>query len=125
MRKLTVLVSTVAVIWGSSLLAQVTGSQHPAPARQVQAQNQAQSWTGTLVDAACKQSTPDQKCAASTATTAFGLVTGGKLLKFDDAGNSMASKEIEKAGAKSGEPAATVAGALEGDTIKVESIQIR
>jgi hypothetical protein len=107
------------------LLAQATGPRDAAPAQQVQAQTQAQNWTGALVDATCKQSTPDQKCAVSSGTTAFGLVTGGKLLKFDDAGNSMASKEMQKTGAKSGDPSATVAGALDGDTIKVESIQIR
>lgn len=125
MRKLTVLASTIAVLWGCSLLAQVAAPRGAPPARQVQAQAQPQNFSGSLVDAACKQSTPDQKCAVNAGTTTFGLVTGGKLLKFDEAGNSMASKEMEKTGAKSGEPSATVAGILEGDTIKVESVQIR
>jgi hypothetical protein len=66
------------------------------------------------------------KCPVSGTTTAFGLATSdGKYFKFDDAGNSQAGKELQKAGAKTGDVTASVSGTLEGDTIKVQSIQIQ
>lgn len=123
MKKLTLL-ATAFVVLSTCVFAQATPPQQPGA--EAQAQAQGQSWTGTLVDATCKQRESTGKCPVSGTTTAFGLVLSeGKYYKFDDAGNSTASKEMQNAGTKSGDITATVTGSLEGDTIKVQSIQIQ
>ncbi len=78
------------------------------------------------MDATCRASDAKGKCPVSGATTAFGLATSdGKYYKFDEGGNGLAGKEMQKAGAKTGDVMASVSGTLDGDTIKVQSIQIQ
>ncbi len=57
----------------------------------------AENWSGSLLDAACherqqssKESQKDDTCAASGQTTSFALQAGGKVYKFDSAGNQKA-----------------------------------
>ena len=88
----------------------------------------AETWTGTLVDNMCKDK-PDlashtKKCALNCAKSGFGLVTGGKFVKFDSAGNAKAVTAL-KASSKEKDLQATVTGTLQDDTIQVESIQIQ
>jgi hypothetical protein len=88
------------------------------------AQDAIQSWTGTLVDAGCKTSTPAQACEVSTSTANFGILTSnGKFLKFDAEGNSKAKAAIGEA-KQAGKVSATVAGKLAGDTIYVQDFKL-
>ena len=122
MKNLLLLFSTSALIWSASAWAQAPGSQVPS----AQAQGQNQTWSGSLADAACKEKNPSDKCAVSGTTAAYGITASdGTFYKFDENGNSLVTKELEKAGTKSGSPSASVAGRAEGTTIKVESVQIR
>jgi hypothetical protein len=83
-----------------------------------------QVWTGTLVDAACKAADASGACEVSQETKAFGLQTAdGKFYKFDANGNSKAGAALQKAANKTGAISVTVTGSMEGDTIKVASIQ--
>lgn len=86
------------------------------------------TFTGTLMDAMCKDQNPvahTRKCAIGCAKSGLGLVTaGGKFLKFDPAGNEKALAAL-KASKKENDLKARVTGTLEGETLKVESIQIQ
>ena len=88
----------------------------------------AETWTGILVDNMCKDK-PDlashtRKCALGCAKSGFGLVTDGKFVKFDSAGNAKAVAAL-KASSKEKDLQATVTGTLQDGTIQVESIQIQ
>ena len=91
----------------------------------------AETWSGTLVDAAC---TADKKaeCAPTSATTSFALVLAdGKTVKLDAGGNSKAADALKNSADRSKSPAskttvtAKVTGSLSDDTIKVETIDVR
>lgn len=122
MKNLLLLFSTSALIWSATVWAQTPGSQPPSAL----VQGQSQTWSGSLADAACKEKNPSDKCAVSGTTAAYGITASdGTFYKFDDNGNSLVTKELERAGTKSGSPSASVVGKAEGNTIKVESFQIR
>lgn len=114
--------ATLSLLGSALSAALLCASNSPAPgAPAAQAQAAQQSWTGTLVDAGCKNSSPASACEVSSNTSAFGIVTNdGKFYKFDAAGNS-------KAKAMSGQDATkrqvTVTGKLEGDTIHVQDVK--
>jgi len=93
----------------------------------------AETWSGTLVDAAC---TTDKKssaeCAPTSATTSFALVLAdGKAVKLDASGNSKAADAVKNSADRSKNPdsktavTAKVTGSLSGDTIKVETIDVQ
>jgi hypothetical protein len=83
-------------------------------------------YTGTLVDATCKASNANDKCEVSEGTKAFGLIASdGKYYRFDNGGNSKAAAAVRQASEKSGALNASVAGTLNGEVLKVDSIQIR
>jgi hypothetical protein len=87
----------------------------------------AESWSGTVVDVACKGkdlSSHATKCAISCAKSGYGLVTAdGKFVKFDEEGNAKALAAL-KTTKKDKDLKATVSGELDGDVIKVASISI-
>jgi hypothetical protein len=87
-----------------------------------------ETWSGTVVDAMCKAKDPashTRECALGCAKSGFGIVTAdGKFVKFDDAGNSK-TVEALKASTKDKDLQAKVTGSLDGDTIKVESIELQ
>ncbi|MEW5977155.1 MAG: hypothetical protein AB1898_15275 [Acidobacteriota bacterium] len=56
------------------------------------------------------------------ANTGFGVFADGKYVKFDAAGSEKAKAIVEKS-AKDKDIQVTVEGVLEGDTLKVSSIQ--
>jgi hypothetical protein len=97
----------------------------PAPdAPTALVQDAIQSWTGTLVDAGCKSSSPAQACEVSTNTANFGIMTSnGKFFKFDAEGNSKAKAAIGES-RKAGKVTITVAGKLAGDTIYVQDFRL-
>jgi hypothetical protein len=124
MQKVTLMVALAAALtWGGSVWAQRGNSPQSGDPSQ---RAQAQTWTGTLVDASCKEKDPSGSCPASASTTAYGIVlANGQFFKFDDAGNSMASQQMQKAGTQTGPVTVSVSGSLEENTIKVQSVQIR
>jgi hypothetical protein len=98
----------------------------------------AESWSGRLLDASCVDQQKTAACDPTTATVAFAINVSGKTYKLDDAGNAKAveamkargesakeNKEPAAPGAASPAINAKVTGALEGEVVKVESIQIQ
>ena len=88
----------------------------------------AETWTGILVDTNCKDK-PDlashtRKCAIGCAKSGYGLVTGGKFVKFDKEGSDKALAALN-ASSKEKDLQAKVTGTLEGDTIHVESVELQ
>ncbi|GEM_PF-3427898 len=122
MKRLLLLVSTMALIVSGALWAQTPGQTSPGS----QAHMQGQSWSGKLVDASCHERDPKASCPISATTTSYGIVTSdGSFYKLDSNGNSQVSKELEQKTTKTGSMNATVTGSLQGDTINVQSVQIQ
>jgi hypothetical protein len=88
----------------------------------------AATWNGTLTDVMCKDkdvANHTKKCALGCAKSGFGVVTAdGKFLKLDEAGNSKALAAL-KASSKEKDLKVTVAGDLDGETIKVSSLELK
>ena len=88
----------------------------------------AASWNGTLVDVMCKGkdlASHSTKCAVSCAKGGYGLVlSDGKFVKFDETGNAKALMTL-KSTSKEKDLKAKVSGTLDGDTVKVESIELQ
>ena len=97
----------------------------------------AETYSGRVVDAACKaQAAPAapgaqpgsqqaNACEPSASTVSFGIeMQDGKVLKLDSAGNSKAAEAVKGNAGKTGLQA-TVTGSMEGQTLKVESIDIK
>lgn len=87
----------------------------------------AESWTGTLVDVMCKDkdlANHTRQCAINCSKSGYGLVlSDGKFLKFDESGNSKALAAL-KATSREKDLKAKVSGELEGEMIKVASVEI-
>lgn len=88
----------------------------------------AETWTGTLVDVMCKGkdlSSHTAKCAVSCAKSGYGLVlSDGKFVKFDEGGNAKALVAL-KSTDKEKDLKAKVSGSLDGDTVRVSSIDLQ
>jgi hypothetical protein len=96
----------------------------------------AETWSGKVVDAACKDQAaaaqsaqPSGKaanaCEPTASTAAFGIeLSDGKVLKLDSAGNTKAAEAMKTNAGKSSLQA-TVTGSLDGQTVKVETIEIK
>ena len=88
----------------------------------------AESWSGTLVDVMCKGkdlASHTTKCAVGCAKGGYGLVlSDGKFVKFDEAGNGKALTML-KSTSKEKDLKAKVSGELDGDTVKVASIELQ
>jgi hypothetical protein len=88
----------------------------------------AESWTGTVVDVMCKGkdlANHTAKCAVSCAKGGYGLVLpDGKFVKFDEGGNAKTLTAL-KTTSKEKDIKAKVSGSLDGEVIKVETIQIQ
>jgi len=84
--------------------------------------------SGTLTDVMCKDKDVaghTKQCALACAKSGFGLVTAeGKFLKFDEAGNAKALAAL-KATSKDKDLKAKVSGTVEGDLVKVETVEIQ
>jgi hypothetical protein len=87
----------------------------------------AETWSGTLIDAMCKGRDPanhTRQCAISCSKSGYGvLASGGRFIRFDDAGNAKALAAL-KASKKEKDLRAKVTGSLDGDVIKVDSIEL-
>jgi len=93
----------------------------------------ADSWTGKLLDAPCHDRSlqPGQakssadSCAATATTSAFAIQTAdGKVFKLDASGNAKAAT-ILRGNPDSKEPSVTVSGSMDGQTVKVDSIDLK
>jgi len=104
----------------------------------------AENWNAKLLDANCAdknasgggQTTQasDRKsrealaknCAPTASTTAYAIETsGGKVYKLDSAGNTKVASEMQGGAIKpdhDGDVHVTVAGTLQGDTVKVDNV---
>ncbi len=89
----------------------------------------ADTFTGKLVDAACKVTNQGKdasaaSCAATAETHLFAIeLPDAKILNLDAAGNEKASDAIKSA--QKTELRAKVTGSLDGETLKVESIELQ
>ncbi len=96
-----------------------------------------ETWSGKLLNAACVEKSrqdPDRNskktgnpptCTASSSTGAFALQTSdGKVYRLDATGNSKAATAL-RGNPDNKSPEADVAGALEGQILKVDSISVR
>lgn len=85
------------------------------------------TWNGTVVDVMCKGkdvASHTKECALGCAKSGFGLVTSdGRFYKFDESGNAKAVSVLKKT-SKDKDLRATVTGTMDGDVIKVDSIQM-
>lgn len=88
----------------------------------------ADSFSGTIVDVLCKGkdvANHTRQCALSCAKGGYGLVTSdGKFIKLDEAGNAMTLSKL-KTSSKDKDLKAKVTGKLDGDIIKVESVDLQ
>ena len=87
-------------------------------------------WTGHLMDTMCARNLLDKASSHTTECmkmpnckgSGFGLVTKeGKYIKFDEAGNAKALKELERSG-KEDNLLVTVTGRMRGGMIRVASV---
>jgi len=94
----------------------------------------AEDFSGKLLDAACYDQEKGAKpCDATAATSSFAVNVSGQVYKLDAAGNTKAAEAIKSRAdrsadpskATSGEVSAKVTGTMEGQTIKVQSIEVR
>jgi hypothetical protein len=94
----------------------------------------AATWSGRLLDATCRQQSRTAACDASTATVSFALDIGGRVLKFNAAGNQKALAAMKNRPDHSVNPperaekpgvVATVTGSEESGVIEVSSVDIR
>ena len=88
----------------------------------------ADNWSGSVVDVMCKGkdlTTHSKSCNVSCAAGGYGLVlSDGKFVKFNETGNAKAVAAI-KATTKEKDLKAKVTGTLDGEVIKVTSIEIQ
>jgi hypothetical protein len=102
----------------------------------------AENWNGKLIDATCYDSSGskttsssdhtsrgklEKECAPTAATNSFAIQTSkNTVYKLDSAGNIKAAEAMQAGSLKSdsdGDVHVSVAGTLQGNTVKVDSIQ--
>ena len=94
----------------------------------------AETWNGRLLDSSCVDQQKSASCDPTSATVTFAVNVSGKIYKLDDAGNAKAVEAMKTRDQSAKGPAtpnastaitAKVSGALEGEVIKVEAIQVQ
>ncbi len=103
----------------------------------------AENWNGKLIDASCYDNSSaskatasstsrsdaklDKECAPTASTNSFAIqVSKNKVYKLDSSGNAKAADAMRAGSLKAdndGDVHASVSGSLQGDTVKVDSIQ--
>jgi len=94
----------------------------------------AETYTGKLVDARCAEQQKSAACSPTASTAAFAIQVSGKMLKLDADGNKKAAEALKESGnsadrakdpnAQDSQVTATIQGALNGDEIKVDTIEV-
>jgi len=86
----------------------------------------AADFSGTVVDVMCRGkdlASHTRECAVTCSKSGYGLVTAdGKFLKFDEAGNARTLASLKKL-TKEKDLKAKVSGTLNGEVLKVETIE--
>ncbi len=86
-----------------------------------------ESWTGTIVDTNCKTkdlASHAKSCLMGCAKSGLGIVlSDGKFVKFDEEGNVKALAAL-KASSKDKDLKGKVTGTLDGDVLKVATVEI-
>lgn len=86
----------------------------------------AESFSGTVVDVMCRGKDlagHTRECAVTCSKSGYGLVTAdGKFLKFDESGNARTLAALKKL-SKEKDLKAKVNGTLDGDVLKVQSVE--
>src|SRR3954469_5915716 len=86
------------------------------------------TFSGTVVDVMCRAKDlagHTRECAITCAKSGYGLVTAdGKFLKFDESGNARTLAALKKS-TKEKELKAKVTGTLDGDVLKVQTIELQ
>ena len=94
----------------------------------------AESWNGKLLDATCYDKEKEAKpCDANGATAMFAVDISGKIYRLDQAGNAKAAEALKSRADRSADPAkppegsvsAKITGTADGETIKVEAVEVR
>jgi hypothetical protein len=88
----------------------------------------AETFSGTVVDVMCRGKDlagHTRECAITCSKSGYGLVTAdGKFLKFDEGGNARTLAALKKA-TKEKDLKVKVTGAMAGDVIKVETVELQ
>src|SRR6266404_1018847 len=88
----------------------------------------AETFSGTVVDVMCKGNdlaSHTRECALSCSKSGFGLVQAdGKFLKFDESGNARTLSVLKKS-SKEKDLKTKVTGTVDGDVLKVQSIEFQ
>ncbi len=88
----------------------------------------AETWSGALVDVMCKGrdlASHTRQCNIDCAKGGYGLVLAdGKFVKFNERGNARALVLL-KSSTKEKDVKAKVTGTLDGEVIKVQSIELQ
>lgn len=88
----------------------------------------AESFSGTVVDVMCRGKDlagHTRDCAITCGKSGYGLVTAeGKFLKFNESGNARTLAALKKL-EKEKDLKAKVTGTLDGDVLKVESLEFQ
>jgi hypothetical protein len=94
----------------------------------------AETFSGSLVDAAClAQQKAPTACAPTASTTTFGMVVSGRFYMLDENGNMKAAEALKDRADRQTEPnsadrngvTATINGTSDGNVIKVDTIQVQ
>jgi hypothetical protein len=126
MKMKLMILSTGAALLMSPMWAQ---EQQKSPTTAAQSQESSmKTWIGTLHDADCKTATPSAKCEVTSSTLTFGFMTadGKSYAKLDSDSNTKVSTALlaKKGRAATGPVKASITGSIEGELIKVGSVQI-
>jgi hypothetical protein len=88
----------------------------------------AESFSGTVVDVMCRGkdlASHTRECALTCSKSGYALVTAdGKFLKFDESGNARTLGQLKKL-SREKDLKAKVSGTLNGDILKVETIEFQ
>jgi len=94
----------------------------------------AENWTGKLMDATCyDQNKTAKPCEATSSTTQFVLDVNGKIYRLDSTGNAKAVEALKNRSDRAANPNkpstgavnAKVSGTAEGDTLKVDMLEVQ
>ena len=94
-----------------------------------------ETFTGKLVDASCAAQQSTASCTPTASTAAFAIQSSGKVMKLDADGNKKAADALKGANStadRAKDPnaqdtpvMAKVEGTLNGDEIKVDTIEVK
>ena len=124
--KLMILSTGAALLMSPMWAQEQQKSQRPAEQSQ-EKQSSMKTWTGTLHDADCKTATPQEKCEVTASTLTFGFMApdGKSYAKLDSDGNTKVRTALQAyKGPVTGAVKASITGSIDGEMIKVGSVQI-